>query len=392
MENNIYKINFATIDIPKYSTTLTTNKKWVYNGDDNLYPQRVIEFSSKSTTFARCFRLTSQSIAGEGWKTNNTVLKEYLEKQDEYQNNSTLLERISSDLALHEGFALQIVYGKDSDKITRIYHIPFDRVRAEVPDSYNGIITHWYVSGDWSQYTKHCFKPQIVKSFDPELNPLEPENKSQLFVFSRKHPANDIYPVPQHHPALYYAGVEYELGKLHYNSVLNGMMPSLIVEVPSRPSPEERRKFKEDFKSEFQGSEAAGSFVLMFNENPESAIKITPLQAANNVDLYHLLTETSKQKIIEGWGLTSPTLAGLEGAGSLGGNANEIMAAYDLYQSTVIESFQQNIIKSFKYILKHSKIEGLDVSDLDIEKFKPVKLQAEANQTDQQFSKRTFIG
>jgi hypothetical protein len=88
---------------------------------------------------------------------------------------------------------------------------------------------------------------------------------------------------------------------------------------------------------------------LVINSEPNNAgdtraPSFQTFDVNNNVDIFNNLNETCMQKIITAHNLPSPVLASLPGSGSLGGNANELMIAYELFYNTTIANLQNNIL------------------------------------------------
>jgi hypothetical protein len=72
---------------------------------------------------------------------------------------------------------------------------------------------------------------------------------------------------------------------------------------------------------------------------------------------YEYLAKEASGKILTGHRVTSPMLLGIKDNVGLGNNADEIMTASQLFNSTVIKPFQDEICKGLKMILKAANIE-----------------------------------
>jgi hypothetical protein len=72
---------------------------------------------------------------------------------------------------------------------------------------------------------------------------------------------------------------------------------------------------------------------------------------------YEYLAKEASGKILTGHRVTSPMLLGIKDNVGLGNNADEIMTASQLFNSTVIKPFQDEICKGLKKILKEANIE-----------------------------------
>ena len=59
--------NFASVEIPQPSETISNGRGWVSFGDDNLYPQFLISLSNRSSLHASILKQKSMLIGGQGF-------------------------------------------------------------------------------------------------------------------------------------------------------------------------------------------------------------------------------------------------------------------------------------------------------------------------------------
>ena len=156
------------------------------------------------------------------------------------------------------------------------------------------------------------------------------------------------------------------LGKFYRNAINNGFTASVIITIPSNPEDEAKKQFDADMKKAFTGSNGANSIVVLYGESQDIKPEVVPFSASNNADLYNNVDEIIFQKIISAHRLTSPTLAGLSGSGNLSGNANEIINAFVLYNSTVIHKLRRKILDVLNIFSINNGYPKLTINDLDI--------------------------
>ena len=59
--------NFASVEIPQPSETISNGRGWVSFGDDNLYPQFLISLSNRSSLHSSILKQKSMLIGGQGF-------------------------------------------------------------------------------------------------------------------------------------------------------------------------------------------------------------------------------------------------------------------------------------------------------------------------------------
>ena len=147
------------------------------------------------------------------------------------------------------------------------------------------------------------------------------------------------------------------MSNYHLNNILNGLAPSMLINFNNgTPNAEEREEIERRIYQKFSGSSNAGKFILSFNDNPESAASIEPVQLSDAHNQYQFLSEESTKKIMVAHRIVSPMLLGIKDQTGLGNNADEIKTASQLMDNTVIRPFQTLLIDAFDQILAYNQI------------------------------------
>ena len=103
-----------------------TNRGYVNYGDDNLFPQYLVDLYKQSATHGALCNTIAQMILGNG------VTAEDIEtrlKIAEWGLDDTL-RKACLDLKIQGGFALEIGYSIDRTTITTVKHCPFENIRS----------------------------------------------------------------------------------------------------------------------------------------------------------------------------------------------------------------------------------------------------------------------
>jgi len=149
--------------------------------------------------------------------------------------------------------------------------------------------------------------------------------------------------------------VDVSISSFHYYNLMNGLNPSLFVQMMDGiPSPEERQDIYQNLAASFSGVEGAGKFFLSFAQDKDHATEITPIDGAND-EYYITLENRITSRILTGHRITSPLLLGIKdiGGSGLSNNKDEIMVASQHFNATVIAPIQKVLLKVFDKLLHY---------------------------------------
>jgi hypothetical protein len=329
---------FQAIDLPKIKEV--RGKEYVYYGDDNLFPQKLIELYDTSAMHHTAIQAIKDGIIGEGIMEYG---EEYINTQGETIDD--IFERISLDYALYNSFALNVIWNKEGTRIAEIYHLPYANIRSGKMDE-DDVVSEYFYSSDWSKARK--YKPVAYRAFDPTDN--KKDNASQIYVCKNYTPGNDYYSLPAYVGALNDIELDGRVSKFHNANISNGLAPSMFVQFRNGiPSPEERIDIYREIEETFSGEENAGRFFLAFSE-PGKELEVTPIENAND-DYYITLEQRISSRILTAHRITSPLLLGIKDSSGFSSNADEIKIAYGHFEGTVVAPKRDKILKSFGYML-----------------------------------------
>ena len=317
------------------------NKDYVFYGEDNLYPGKVIEMYNSSAMNHTCIQAIKDGIYGEGI---DLIGEEYINQQGETIDD--IFEKITLDYSLYQGYALNVIWNKEGTQITDVYHLPFNNVRSGKKDE-DDMVTEYYYSTDWSNLRK--YKEIPYRAFDAMDN--KGDNASQIFYYFNYTPGNDVYPLPAYVAATNDIILDGKVSRFHVNNISNGLQPSLFISMKNGiPTPEARRDVYKEIEDTFSGEENAGRFFLSFSD-ADTAPEITPIDAAND-NYYITLEDRISSRILTAHRITSPLLLGIKDSAGFSSNAEEIKVSYAHFEGTVIEPKRKKITTSYGYILK----------------------------------------
>ena len=288
-------------------------------------------------------------IYGKGLDATNSNKKpnEYAQMKSLFNNDCT--RKLCYDLKLMGQCAIQIIYSKDRSKIVQLEHIPIETLRAEKCNDKGEIEAYFYFS-DWSKY-KRGNELKRIPAFGTSKEGLE-------ILYIKPYRAGFKYYSPvDYQGGTQYAELEEEISNFHLNNILNGLAPSMLINFNNgTPDPEQREMIERRIYEKFSGSSNAGKFILAFNDNPETAASIEPVQLSDAHQQYEFLSNESSKKIMVSHRIVSPMLFGIKDDTGLGNNADELKTASILFDNLVIKSFQGLLIDAFDRILAYNEI------------------------------------
>lgn len=386
---------------PQYVSTWP----WLNYDLDNLYPQRLQALLNSATHFA-ILQAKSRYTVGDGLiydRELDPARTAWLDNLAGDYDVNELLRRTAFDLATYGGFCWQIILAADGYTIARVIHMDFPKMRIGNPANEDNFtyryddkikqlqriegdkVNVFWLCADWRNFQNTYYHPVAVAAFDPKR--IEHLRKTPygehhaaaaecpyILYYNSGSPIIDYYPTPDWLGAITDVKTEIEISNFHYHNVRNCFQPSILIAMPDEPSPEARQAIIEDLRKNFQGTDNANNILVAFGSTSADGgaqmPQLTAIPTTNNADTYAQTDASVQQKIITGHRLPSPTLAGLSGAGGLGGNASEIATAAELFMNTVIIGFQNQILRELKKLMA---LNGYATDDISLPTTPPVR-------------------
>jgi hypothetical protein len=316
-----------------------SNDGYVQYGDDNLFPQYLIDLYKSSATHNALCTSIAYMIYGDGVQANTLEARLKIEEwglQDE-------VRKACLDLKIQGGFALEVVYSIDRTTISKVRHCPFENIRSGEVDE-DEKVNYYYYSKDWSD--KQC-EPEMVCGFNPEKAVEHPVQILYIKPFS---PGSYYYPKPDYIGSIDYIELDKEIGKYHINNIKNGLAPSFSIHFKNGvPSQEERFKIRNDIERQLAGATNAGKFIVTYSDSPERKPDFEPFPLSDAHNQYQFLSEEVVGKIMVGHRVTSPMMFGVMAPGKLGGGM-ELKTAEEIFSSEVIEPYQMVVTNALQSI------------------------------------------
>ncbi len=350
---DIIVLNFADSAVPVFKEV--RNKDYILYGEKNDYPQYLTYLYDKCATHAAIVNGKSKYIFGSGIKrkTDSSAKSPSINRYGETLDS--VFGRSVKDVEIYGGFRWVVIWGRNK-KAFEIFHVEFQKIRRGKEGGY------WY-KNNWADIKETAIEI-------PEFDASNPVGR-QLFSYNEYRPGTTHYPLPEYLACNNYIETDIEISKYYLSIVKNGMMPSKLVQFNTgNPTDDKKKEIERRWTKKFAGSESAGRFILVFNDNKDKAVTVDDLSATEADKMFDLLNKTTDQKILTGHQVVSPMLFGIKTEGQLGG-ANELNTAHEIFINTYAKSKQQNYEE---IINKFMGLKGLG-EDFYFEQLDPIGLQ-----------------
>jgi len=382
--NGVDLLKFDAHKTPEFKQRNTVD--WVLYGNDdewkNRYPDYLIHLYNSSPKNNAIINKKCSYIKGQGLNFGGSglSLKDKIELGGFVAKleDSKVFERSVSDLSIFGGFANEMVFNKGGNKVEP-YHIDFSNIRVSKP-VWNEEAQDWnrptyYYTSDWSSRKPHNNEDFVeFEEFNPNETP--DKNKRYLFYYKEYRPDLGVYPLPDYLASVPYIAADYEISNFTINNVKNGFTSGYLINFYNGdPTEEQKRDIVANFDAVLHGTDNAGKSIKSFNEDKDSAVDITPLNANGQDDRFINLNNTIRDEIYTGHGV-DPVIAGLKGDSGWSNNADEKRVAVEEWQNSYVDSKQKIFEDYFTNVAHFNEIRGQVV----IVKKRPTTAQASENE------------
>ena len=333
-----------------------SRRGWINYGTRNMYPLELSNLYYNSPTHKACIDFEVASIVGDGIDYEAMRMDESKLYPNYQETWNEFIQKIALDYCLFGSYAFQIIRNKDG-KTYSFYHQPITDVRCSPRDE-DGVITSYWISGDWSAQSK--FPPVEIPAFGFQEDEEIKSGKPYLFVYNQYSPDIQYYQIPHYASAIKAIQTEIELVRYDLRSVLNNFTASGVLSMNRIDNDEERKMVLDNIEAMFTGSDGANSLMVTFkNSDEENPVTFTRFDKdVNNVNLFEGTNDRLVNRIVSAHRIPSKALIGLNvDSAMLGGEGNLINVAYNLYLKTKGTNDRNAIINTINKMLA---LNGID--------------------------------
>ena len=347
--------NVSFVNLSSYTTpeiVETKNKEWIEFGSDNNFFNFLIDKANGSATNSACINSISQMIYGKGLSATDSA-----RRPEQYARMISLfkkddLRKFAYDLKLSGQCAIQVIYSRDKKTIEKVEHLPIETLRAEKCGADDKQVQAYYYFPKWEDI-KPSDKPLRIPAFGVSDTPKPIE-----ILYVKPYEAGMYYySTPDYIGGIQYCELEIEVSNYHINNVRNGLSPSMMINFNNGVPDEETQVLTENkIKQKYQGTSRAGTPIIAFNDNKESAATIEAIQLSDAHNQYQFISDEAQGKILISHRIVSPMLLGIKDNSGFGNNAEELKDSSILMNNMVIAPFQELLIDAFDKILSFNNI------------------------------------
>lgn len=326
----------------KTEKPLKTRNDRIYHiqmyGEQNDYPQKVMEVVGASITGGACVEQYGRFLFGRGFRQRDFYKAVVNWRGDRADD---LLDAVARDLATFGGFALHVNWNARYE-ITSVAHVPFEWLRlGELDDDYN--TNRIALHKDWGRRNTNLrrFRSQDIEwfdFFDPDHEAIRQQVEEaggweawngQIYYYSRRGPK--CYPLPVYDAALTDMSAEEGLSNLSYRNIRNNYLPAgmFIDHLNGANSKEQADERKEEL-AQFQGDTKAGRMLYCNLEEGEQEPEFKPFETNNTDQKFKQADDKVPDRI--GAAFCQPPILRAKDVGSNFGST-AMKEAYDYYNS-----------------------------------------------------------
>ena len=322
-------------------------KDYVAYGEDNDYFSFLIQQYLQSATNNAAIKSISDLIYGQGLcidglEKDSAQVKELRKLINHRDLKKVILERKMLGMA-----AMQIIYSKagNNRKVVGIKHFPIHTLRPEKMNS-EGVIENYYYHPNWVDK-----RPSDTLKKIPACG--NSKEAIELFILKPYISGYSYFSPVGYSGALPYCELENEISDYLLNEAKNSFSGTKVINFNNGvPSATERSAISDDVKQKLTGSKGQ-KVIVAFNENADSKATVEDISLNDAPAHYEYLANEAMHKILVGHRVTSPMLLGIkDGGNGLASNSDDIMVASQLFNSTVIRNFQDEILDALEEVLE----------------------------------------
>ena len=252
---------------------LRRGNQYVLFGEDNLYPQILLDMYHGSPFHAAVINFKVKAIMADGLDFSinkitgkkNSLEDEILLNKVKDKMDRTFFKRFVQDYLIHERVYVKIE--KRGDKATNLTNVPAEFVRRGLNNE-----NLFFVNPDWQLFGRS--ETEEITRYDKHSN----LKGAQLMEFQSLKPGFPIYAVPEYSSAANWIELDRQISFFQKSNIENSINPSAVIKFyEDIANKEEKLKFITDLKSSYASAQNAGKVMVFFANDKESApdIEIT---------------------------------------------------------------------------------------------------------------------
>ena len=361
-------VAFAAIDpyietvIPRPVETPNRSKDWILWGQDNLYPDYLLDLYRNVATLRTIINGNVDFIAGDDITIE--PISESLAPNVMNTRGDTIRDQvrdIAKDDEIYGGYALQVIRGLSGVPV-ETYYLDARHVRTNKECDVFFYCEDWARRGSKKVITYPAFIPGLEK--DWSTMDENARNRAASSIVYVKNVHTQVYPAPLYAAAVKSCEIERCIDEFHLTSISNGFFPSGIINFNNgQPNDQQKKEIERNVNEKFAGPANAGRLLLSWNKNKDSATTFDFPDVKDFGEKFKTLADRSRQQIFVSF-RAIPALFGLM-TESTGFNTQEFEQSFKLYARTQIRPVQRQIVETYERIYGRTGIMNIKPFTLD---------------------------
>lgn len=311
-----------------------TGKDFVIWGENNGYPQFLWKSYEDCATLQSIINATADYVTGDDVICNIANFSKTVNKKGDTVRDIT--QKIAMDYLIFGAFALQVIRNM-AGQVAEIYWVDVAKLRC---DEKNEV---FYYSEDWSKSYGR------VKTLQYPKFGVGDSNATSIFYY-KGNKTRTTYGTPIWNAATKNVCIDIAITDFHQNELNNNFMGSKLISFNNgMPDDELKTEIERNLNEKFSGTGNAGRIMISFAQSKDNAPEVINLGSDDFDKRYETLEKRNKEQIFIAFRCT-PTLCGMV-IESNGFATNEYRDSYKLFNKTVVQPIQKNIVDAFNKIL-----------------------------------------
>lgn len=315
-------------------------RDWMRWGTRNTYPQYISELALTTPTLRSVIRgLVDYACGNQVIATSGLSGRKVGEFNTHHLSARELVKKTAKSIGEIGGFAWKITLNADGT-VGEIEVLKVKYLRTNEENS-----QFWY-NEKWENGAR-----KFVTY--PAWMPGTKEPESILFV---KIWGDDTYPEPVFAASVKACETERSIDDYHLGNISRGFMGSYIVNFNSGriPTKEEKSEIERKYNEKFAGSKNGGRVMFCWNTDLTHKTTLEKMEVSDYGEKYATLSKHCRQQIFTAFG-ANPNLFGIATESS-GFNSEEYESSFKLFNRTMVQPIQQQIIDALELV---SGIKGI---------------------------------
>jgi len=327
--------------------------RYIWYGKDNLFPQRLNELYESVSLHSAIVDFKKLMICGQGYtiegedtlpaadKVKLVGIKRFIEEDTPLQE---FIENITLDMIIHSTVYIKLHWNEDKTRLIKCERIEPSKIRLGIDLKYPEKIKTYYYSFDWRDTGRF-----VIKEYEPKS--ANTKNKCEIWRIIKKSPATLFYTVPSYAASSNWLELDAKIPIFHKSNIENSVNPSKAIFFYSKPANDEaRREIVRNIERSYSGEENTGKAMVFFFDGRENSAEIQTIQP-DSLDKQFKETAVEAARNICYAHKINPLILGLKDGSSMG-NPKELLNAYEIFKTNVIEPARKDIEGIVNQIIK----------------------------------------